>query len=42
VLGEMSVLITEGRYSQPTRLLEQGFGFKYPKIEEALGELFSN
>jgi NAD dependent epimerase/dehydratase family enzyme len=38
-LGEMSVLITEGRYSQPRRLLEQGFEFKYPKIEDALGHI---
>jgi NAD dependent epimerase/dehydratase family enzyme len=41
-LGEMSVLITEGRYSQPKRLLEQGFEFNFPKIEEALGNIFSN
>jgi uncharacterized protein (TIGR01777 family) len=42
VLGEMSVLITEGRYSQPKRLLEQGFQFEFPKIEEALKNIFSN
>jgi uncharacterized protein len=41
VLGEMSVLITEGRYSQPRRLLEQGFQFKFPRLEEALGDIFS-
>ena len=41
VLGEMSVLITEGRYSQPRRLLEQGFEFKYPRIEEALRNIYS-
>jgi uncharacterized protein (TIGR01777 family) len=40
-LGEMSVLITEGRYSQPKRLLEEGFQFNFPKIEEALGNIFS-
>jgi len=41
VLGEMSVLITEGRYSQPRRLLEQGFQFKFPQLAEALGDIFS-
>ena len=40
-LGEMNVLITEGSYSQPRRLLEQGFTFKFPKIEEALSDIFS-
>src|SRR6185503_3547235 len=40
-LGEMSVLITEGRYSAPKRLLEQGFHFQFPEIEEALGDIFS-
>ena len=41
VLGEMSVLITEGRYSQSKRLLEQGFEFNFPRIEDALGNIFS-
>ncbi len=40
-LGEMSVLITEGRYSQPRRLLEEGFEFKFPVIEKALEEIYS-
>ncbi len=41
LLGEMSVLLTEGRYAQPRRLLEQGFQFNFPKIEEALGNIIS-
>ena len=41
VLGEMSVLITEGRYSQPKRLMDEGFVFKYPSLEDALGNIFS-
>jgi uncharacterized protein len=41
VLGEMSVLLTEGRYSQPRRLLEQGFHFKFPNLKQALDDIFS-
>ncbi len=40
-LGEMSVLLTEGRYALPKRLLEDGYQFNFPKIEEALGNIFS-
>ena len=39
VLGEMSVLLTEGRYSQPKRLLELGFKFEYDTLKVALANL---
>ena len=41
VLGEMNVMITEGRYSRPKKLLEEGFEFKFPNIEAALRDIFS-
>ena len=41
-LGEMSVLITEGRFSQPRRLQELGFKFQYPQIQDALRNIFSS
>jgi NAD dependent epimerase/dehydratase family enzyme len=40
VLGEMSVMITEGRYSKPERLFEIGYNMRYPKLEEALSDIF--
>lgn len=39
VLGEMSVLLTEGRFSQPKRLIELGFQFRFGKLEDALEDL---
>jgi uncharacterized protein (TIGR01777 family) len=41
VLGEMSTLLVNGRYSQPKRLLDVGFEFRYPTIDAALGNLLS-
>lgn len=41
VLGEMSVTITEGRYSRPKRLLEEGFEFRYPDLDAAITNIFS-
>jgi uncharacterized protein len=38
-LGEMSVLILEGRFSQPKRLLESGYRFQFPGLHEALSDL---
>jgi uncharacterized protein (TIGR01777 family) len=39
VLGEMSVLLTEGRYSQPKRLIELGFPFQFGTLEKAMESL---
>lgn len=39
VLGEMSVLLTEGRYSAPKRLIELGFPFQFGKLNEAMEDL---
>lgn len=40
-LGEMNVLLTEGRYSAPKRLLALGFQFKFGQLEIALKDLLS-
>lgn len=39
-LGEMSVLIVEGRFSQPKRLVESGYKFQFEGPHEALTDLF--
>ena len=39
VLGEMSILLTEGRYSQPKRLIELGFQFQFGELENAMEDL---
>ena len=41
-LGEMNVLLTEGRSAKPRHLLELGFQFKYGELNSALQDLFSN
>ena len=41
VLGEMSVLLAEGRYAQPKRLIELGFRFQFGKLEAAMEDLLS-
>ncbi len=40
VLGEMSVLVSAGRYCRPRRLEEAGFRFHFREIESALGNLY--
>lgn len=39
VLGEMSVLLTEGHYSRPKRLIELGFPFQFGSLETAMEDL---
>jgi len=39
-LGEMSVMITEGSYSQPKRLLELGYKFLFPTLQDAVKDIF--
>ncbi|HEX6269887.1 MAG TPA: TIGR01777 family oxidoreductase [Anaerolineales bacterium] len=41
VLGEMSILLTEGRYAQPKRLLELGFPFRFGNLKDAMEDLLS-
>jgi len=38
-LGEMSNLLTEGRFAQPKRLLELGYQFQYGELNYALKDL---
>ncbi len=39
ILGEMSILLTEGRYAQPKRLIELGFQFRFGTLEDAMDDL---
>ncbi len=41
-LGEMSVLVLEGRFAQPKRLIESGYRFQFAGLREALTDLFGN
>jgi uncharacterized protein (TIGR01777 family) len=41
LLGEMSVLILEGRFAQPKRLIESGYRFQFEGPHEALADLCS-
>ena len=42
VLGEMSVMITEGRRSKPERLFQIGYNMHFSDLEEALCDIFEN
>jgi uncharacterized protein (TIGR01777 family) len=39
-LGEMSALVTEGRFSKPERLFELGYNMRFKELEEALRDIF--
>jgi uncharacterized protein (TIGR01777 family) len=38
-LGEMSILLTEGRFARPRRLLDMGFQFQYGELDRAMSDL---
>ena len=40
VLGEMSLLVTEGRFSKPEHMFEIGYNMRYTDLEEALRNIF--
>jgi uncharacterized protein (TIGR01777 family) len=40
VLGEMSVLITEGRFSKTERMFEIGYNMRYSNLEGALRDIY--
>ena len=40
-MGEMSILLTEGRFAQPKRLLESGFMFQFGTLEDAMNNLLA-
>jgi hypothetical protein len=40
-LGEMSMIVLEGRASEPRRLRELGFRFRFPRIAEAMADLLA-
>jgi len=40
LLGEMSVLVVEGRFAKPKRLTESGYRFQFEAAREALSDLF--
>ena len=39
-LGEMSVMVLEGRPMEPRRLIEAGYRFHFPRLDEALKDLY--
>ena len=40
LLGEMSVLVVEGRFASPKRLIASGYRFQFESAREALSDLF--
>lgn len=42
VLGEMASLILDGRPAYPRRLLEAGYTFKFPALQQALNDIVSS
>lgn len=41
MLGEMSVMLVDGRFARPRRLLESGFRFRFGNLRDALENIFA-
>jgi len=42
ILGEMATVLVNGQKVYPARLVDAGFNFKYPRIEEALDQIIKS
>ena len=42
ILGQKSIIVTEGQRVSPEKIVKEGFQFSYPVIDKALNNIFNN